>query len=93
MTKLPMSDETFEKLKALQLQHLEDLMSKPNVVGVAIGFAQVGGEATEVPALVVMVGRKLPKEALTEDELLPTELDGVRVDVLETGAFGAFGAG
>jgi hypothetical protein len=92
MTHLPISAEDFAKLNAVQMQYLDDLMSKPNVVGVGIGFARVADEATETPAIVVMVTQKLPKEALTEEELLPTELDGVRVDVQETGAFGAFSA-
>lgn len=60
-------------------------MKFPNVVGVAVGKAKKGGKPTQDMALVVLVEKKMPCEELPPDKCLPTELDGVRVDVQEVG--------
>jgi hypothetical protein len=43
----------------------------------------------EQVCIVVMVEKKRPASALPPDELLPAELDGVPVDVQETGVLRA----
>lgn len=73
----------------VQARYADLLLSKPHVVGVGVGFRQREGQPTREVALVVMVDEKLPAAQLAEDELLPGELDGVRVDVQETGGFSA----
>jgi hypothetical protein len=43
-------------------------------------------------ALVVMVTQKMPVAQLADNDVLPQDLDGVRVDVQATGGFtGGFG--
>ena len=73
--------------KAIQVKraHQAELMAKANVVGVGVGFRQVGGERTETVALVVMVARKLPAAQLAPKDVLPKEIEGVPVDVQEVG--------
>lgn len=66
------------------------LMSKANVVGVGIGLRRAGGRRTEELALVVMVRRKLPLEQLAPGDVIPTEIDGVPVDVKEVGELAPF---
>jgi len=73
----------------VQARYADLLLSKANVIGVGVGFAQKGGASTHEVALVVMVDEKLPAAQLAADDLLPTELDGVRVDVQATGGFRA----
>ena len=73
----------------VQARYADMLLSKANVVGFGVGFAQKGGMPTREVALVVMVDQKLPAAQLAADDLLPTELDGVRVDVQPTGGFSA----
>jgi hypothetical protein len=84
-----LTDKQIEKLSAVQAKYADELMAYPNVIGVGIGFARKDGEATDEPSLVVMVSEKLPVAQLALDAILPTELDGVRVDVQATGAFSA----
>jgi hypothetical protein len=74
-----------ERIKAVKTAHLARLMSYPNVTGVAIGRREAGGKPTNELALVVMVTQKLPPEKLAPEAILPTEIDGVPVDVHQVG--------
>lgn len=69
----------------IQNRYADMLLSKPHVVGVAVGFAQQAGQPTRTIALIVMVDEKLPAAQLSEDELIPPEIEGVRVDVQSMG--------
>ncbi|OQX65245.1 MAG: hypothetical protein B5M51_01250 [Anaerolinea sp. 4484_236] len=82
-----MPDETlsFEKVRAVKRAHEKALFSKPNVVGVGVGFRSRAGRRTDSMAIVVMVSRKLPASQLAAEDLLPQEIEGVPVDVQETG--------
>ncbi len=60
-------------------------MRYPNVVGVAPGVRMVQGKPTGERCLVVYVERKIPRTKLKEDEILPREIEGVPVDVVEVG--------
>lgn len=73
------------KIAAVQAQHAQDLMRYPNVVGVAPGFRTRGGQPVDEPCLVVYVERKVSASELSSAEILPTEIDGVPVDVVEVG--------
>lgn len=61
------------------------LMSKANVVGVAVGYRDYMGEPTDEVALVAMVEQKKPIEALDPADLVPREMDGAITDVVEVG--------
>jgi hypothetical protein len=77
--------EQSERIKAVKRLHEDDLLSKPNVVGVGIGYRRTGGQATQDLALVVMVSRKMPAALLAEQDLIPSSIEGVPVDVQEVG--------
>ncbi|MFN8448940.1 MAG: hypothetical protein U0521_10185 [Anaerolineae bacterium] len=78
-----------QRASEVQARYADDLMRKPHVVGVAVGYASQGGKATPEIGLVVMVDQKLPPDLLAPQDMIPSELDGVRVDVQETGVFSA----
>ena len=61
------------------------LLSKANVVGVAVGYRDYMGEPTDEVALVAMVEQKKPIEALDPADLVPREMDGAITDVVEVG--------
>ncbi|MHB0886390.1 MAG: chymotrypsin family serine protease [Bacillota bacterium] len=61
------------------------LLALPNVVGVGVGYKQKGGEKTVKPAVVVMVRRKVPKDELAPQHLVPEKVEGVPTDVVEVG--------
>jgi hypothetical protein len=79
-----MTDQ-YEHIRAVKQAHQERLMRCANVVGVAIGRRKEGGKLTDEAVLVVMVTKKLPPDQLAPEDLLPTEIDGVRVDVQAVG--------
>lgn len=79
-----------EHLSEIQALYIDELMAKENVVGVGIGLAKEEDEFTEELAIVVMVEKKVPIEDLAEEDIIPSELEGVRVDVQETGPIQTF---
>lgn len=74
-----------EKISEIQVKYIDELMEKANVVGVGIGLAKKDDDYTDEVSLVVLVDKKVPLEELEEEDIIPSELEGVRVDVQETG--------
>jgi hypothetical protein len=70
-------------------RHEEELMARPGVIGVGVGFRDQGGAQSSEVAIVVLVEKKRPPSELAPDQLLPHELEGIPVDVLETGSIEA----
>jgi hypothetical protein len=85
------TQEITAKAQAAKQAHGAFLLSLPNVVGVGVGLRMRRGEPTGEVALVVMVKRKIPDTELAPDQLIPRELDGVPIDVLEVGDLKAGG--
>jgi hypothetical protein len=86
------ADEQMDRLRAVKARHESDLMRKANVVGVGIGFRKYGGEVTDELSIVVSVTHKAPGWALNPEDRIPSELDGVPVDVQAVGKLQAFDA-
>lgn len=80
-------DEATRKALRMQEKYGDRLMALPRVVGTAVGLRKRQGQYTDQVALVVMVERKLPLSEIAPGEAVPAELEGVPVDVLETGRF------
>jgi hypothetical protein len=80
--------ETDRILQVLK-KHKTELLSKPNVVGVAVGFQRQAEISTQNLALVVMVDQKIPSSQLPPGAQIPESLDGVLVDVQEIGRLDA----
>lgn len=55
-----------------------------NVHAVGVGRKRVAGSDTDVTAVRLYVAQKLPLSLLTEDNRLPTEINGVPTDVIES---------
>ena len=83
-----MTKRRSKKIAAVQDKYNPKLLAYPNVVGTGIGWRQCQDKTTNELCLVVMVKEKLPPEKLPPGGLLPRELEGVSIDVIETGAFG-----
>lgn len=62
-----------------------ELLRRKNVVGVGVGFKEKGGQKTDEICLVVLVEKKVPKQELTPDDLVPEKMQGIRTDVKEVG--------
>lgn len=65
--------------------HEIELLEKANVVGVGVGLRTRQGRQTGEVALVVMVTRKVPRAQLAPEDVVPNEIDGLRVDIQEVG--------
>ncbi len=83
-------NDEMDRITAVQAKYANLLMDKQNVVGVAVGRAKQGGRTTDELALVVLVEKKVSIDELSIENRIPPELDGVRVDVQETGIIEAF---
>ena len=83
------NDQRMKEITQVQSKYIDELMLIPHVVGVGIGMRQRNGDYTDEMCLVVMVDKKLPIAQLDTASILPTELDGVGIDVQETGDFSA----
>lgn len=79
----------YKTAEAVMHRHLKSLMAYPNVVAVGIGYRQQGGEETEQLCISVSVSRKMPDRELPAGERLPGSLEGIPVDVVETGELGS----
>jgi hypothetical protein len=75
----------FEKVKAVKRAYENELMAKANVVGVGVGLSEKGGVRTRSVALVVMVSQKVPRSQLAPEDIIPSQIEGVPVDVQEVG--------
>ncbi len=74
----------FRELADIQASEQEALLSKPNVVGVGLGYKYVGGQRTDQQALVALVETKLGKDLLARDDLVALRGD-TPLDVMEVG--------
>jgi hypothetical protein len=84
-----MSRDPLAAARDVKRRHEASLLRLPNVVAVGLGYRQVGGQPTEEVAIVVSVSRKVPASALRPGQAVPARLEGVPVDVVETGTLHA----
>lgn len=63
----------------------EDILSKPNVVGVGVGYKTKDGVTTDETGIVVMVEEKKSLNTLSIEERIPGKISGVSTDVIEVG--------
>ena len=75
----------YQRARQVMAVHQDELLAKPNVVGVGVGFRERRGARTDAVAIVVMVSHKVPRERLAPEELIPGEIEGVPVDVQQVG--------
>jgi len=70
----------------------EDILAKPNVVGVGVGYRRVAGVLTGELSVIVLVRQKLPVAGLDPGDLLPQRLENIDVDVIQVGEIRALQA-
>jgi hypothetical protein len=77
--------EMIGRANAIRARYEDELLAQPGVVGVGVGLRTQGGEITDQVALVVLVHTKLAAQDVPEDEMLPSEIEGIPVDVQQVG--------
>ena len=75
--------ELREKLVDVQHRHVDWLLDHPDVTAVDVNHRSVGGKETDQLSLVVWVRRKRPESEVPEERLLPKEIEGFPVDIIE----------
>ncbi len=73
------------KVQAVKDRYKDSILARPNVVGVGAGLKMSAGVVTDQVCLVAMVRKKLPLEALSVQDVIPSQMDAVPTDVLEVG--------
>ncbi len=74
-----------ERVKEIKVKYEQELLSKPNVVGLGVGYLEVGGKMTDQVGLIVMVRHKVPPDQLAPQEVIPAQIEGIPTDVREVG--------
>jgi len=80
-----MAQDAVQHATEVKRRHEKELMRKPNVVAVGIGFRTRGGVRTDEAGIIVSVRRKVPLSQLKSGDAIPSSIEGVPVDVVETG--------
>jgi hypothetical protein len=70
-------------------RHEQELLRKANVVAVGIGYCTRGGVQTTEVCIVVSVRNKVSLSKLNPKDVIPTKIEDVSTDVVETGAIRA----
>ncbi len=83
-------EDEMARATAVQQKYTDELMKKPNVVGVAVGLTKKDNLYTNRVGLVVLVRKKVPESQLAPEDVIPRQLDGVPVDVQEVGDIRAY---
>jgi len=72
-----------EDIAAIKAKVEKELLGRPGVTGVGVGYKQVGGRKTDDVAIIVYVSEKKPLPAVAEKDRVPTTIEGVKTDVIE----------
>ena len=84
-----MSEQAVQHALEVKRRHETELLRRPNVVAVGVGFRTRGGQTTSEVCLVVSVTQKILASKLKRNEVLPQTLEDVPIDVVETGVIRA----
>lgn len=76
-----------QKVIAAQEKNQKSLIQRANVVSVGCGYKFKDGKQTDEICIIVGVSEKLPQIGLSAADIIPTSVDGVTIDVMETGQF------
>lgn len=81
-----------DEVRTVKETHQSALLTKPNVVGVGVGFKETRGAMTDEYSVKVLVSQKLPRAGLSASAVVPQEIEGVRTDVMQVGVIRALQA-
>ena len=76
------SIETVTKIKK---KHERELLKKPGVVGVGVGYKYIEGKKTEELCIVCYVNKKIPEEQLKKKDIILKVIEGIKTDIIESG--------
>jgi hypothetical protein len=77
--------ENMQSIRKVLSQERKNLLNKANVVAVGIGYKTVQGKRTGDLAIICSVETKSGGSSLPGDALIPTSIEGIPTDVIESG--------
>lgn len=77
------------QIQSVKETHEDALLTKPNVVGVGVGLKETRGQILDELVVKVLVTQKLPRAGLTAQATIPSQVDGVKTDVMQVGVIRA----
>lgn len=86
-----MADE-LNQIRGILSTQREQLLKRTNVVATGIGYKQTGGAKTSTLCIVCSVKKKVKADRLSAQDLVPSAVDGMPTDVVETGVIRALQA-
>ena len=84
-----MSEDALQRASEVKARYECCLLRKANVLSVGVGYRQRRGLLTDEVVLVVSVSRKMRRDQLHSDDIIPGHIEGIPVDVQETGVLRA----
>ena len=72
-------------VKSAKESHKAEILSKPNVVGVGMGYKEVHGRVTDELVIKTLVRQKVPLAGLPAQAVIPQQVDGIPTDVVAVG--------
>jgi len=84
-------DDIKARISDIQARYSPELLQKAHVIGTAVGYRKQNNSPTDEWVLVVLVDQKVPLAQLAPQDRIPSEIEGIRVDVQAMG--GSFTAG
>jgi len=85
ISEAPVLDREEARIVQVLARHEAELLHYPNVVGVAQGIRTKGRKPTGEPCIIIYVERKIPRSNLDKSAILPSDIEGIPVDVVEIG--------
>ena len=76
---------TMEDVRRVKAEYEEELMRKPGVVSVAIGYKHIDGKKTNQLCIICYVSEKKAVGELKASDIIPEAIEGVPIDVVESG--------
>lgn len=76
---------TMEDVKRVKKKYEAELMGKAGVTGCAIGYKYVDDKKTDELCIICYVKEKKPEEELKKKDIIPKTIEGVKIDVVESG--------
>ena len=77
--------DTLNEAKKIREKYEKILMRKKGVVGCSVGYKHIAGKKTEQICIICYVNKKIPEDQLDEADLVPTMIEGIPTDVIESG--------
>jgi len=80
---------TIEEVRKVKNKYEKELMNKAGVVGCSIGYKQINVKKTDKLSIVCYVKEKKKEVDLKSKDIIPKKIDGILIDVVESGEFKA----